>query len=136
MTAETTTDDLHAICPNCVSEESLADEERCCLSCGADLIVVADTYSCELLLDLLRPRAEAAADVALVFDKAMDEAIRRERPMRPPPATIYDLDIAGPAAPRGIGDDANPTGLCLACGGDGALGGRQCPDCSGARWVR
>lgn len=42
-----------AVCPECIAEAALCDEDRCCLTCGADLIVCADRMSADVLLDLL-----------------------------------------------------------------------------------
>lgn len=53
--------------------------------------------------------SEAAPDIGLVFDKALADAILRDRPTLPPPATLRDLIIVGPVTLHGEGDDANPT---------------------------
>lgn len=51
-----------AVCPEC-GPVALCDEDRCCLGCGCDLIVVADAGSADALiyaLDELRSRVDTA----------------------------------------------------------------------------
>lgn len=38
-----------AWCYYCDSEEEFSDGERCCVTCGTDLVVLADRYSLELM---------------------------------------------------------------------------------------
>lgn len=43
--------ELLAVCVECEAEVSRCDEDRCCSTCGTDLIVVADRHSADMLLD-------------------------------------------------------------------------------------
>ena len=40
-----------AVCPDC-GEVTRCDEDRCCVSCGRDLIILADRHSADLLIGL------------------------------------------------------------------------------------
>jgi hypothetical protein len=44
-----------AICPGC-GPVSACDEDRCCLTCGDDIIVAADAHSAEMLIELAKDR--------------------------------------------------------------------------------
>lgn len=52
-----------AWCPSCKAEVTSCDEDRCCESCGADLIVLADRYSLEILEALEPDQVEEVACV-------------------------------------------------------------------------
>lgn len=54
-----THEDIHAVavCTEC-GEVKGCDEDRCCLACGRDLIVLADQHSADLLTELLGRIAE------------------------------------------------------------------------------
>lgn len=47
-----------AVCTTCCTDTSLCDEDRCCLACGTDLIVVADKHSAELLIEFAKEKQE------------------------------------------------------------------------------
>lgn len=47
-----------AVCTTCCAATSLCDEDRCCLACGTDLIVVADKHSAELLIEFAKEKQE------------------------------------------------------------------------------
>ena len=40
-----------AVCVDCGFTTSLCGEDRCCLSCGTDLVVCADKHSAEVLIE-------------------------------------------------------------------------------------
>ena len=42
-----------AVCPVCITRESRCDEDRCCCTCGSDLVVCADESSVSALLGYL-----------------------------------------------------------------------------------
>jgi len=50
-----------AWCPTCKAETDRADEDRCCLTCGTDLVILADRHSAELLAELLEDSAAVKA---------------------------------------------------------------------------
>lgn len=59
LTAEAA--DYVAVCPYCMARVSACDEERCCATCGTDLVVCTDDHGAEMLL--LALNEAAAGDV-------------------------------------------------------------------------
>ena len=51
-----------AWCYYCDSEEEFSDGERCCVTCGTDLVVLADRYSLELMDEVYANWATYMAD--------------------------------------------------------------------------
>lgn len=50
-----------AVCPDC-GEVTRCDEDRCCVSCGRDLIILADRHSADLLIELTGENMGAPAN--------------------------------------------------------------------------
>ena len=60
-----------AVCLSCRSEETVCDEDRCCLTCGSDLAVCKDRWSAEVVLAALEQTAALLDFLADLDDDAL-----------------------------------------------------------------
>lgn len=82
-----------ALCLSC-GEQSRSDEDRCCVTCGRDLIVV-DRASADVLNEARAEREELAKTAQVLLDGLIEAHVRRTDAARwrPPWETREELDL-------------------------------------------
>ena len=60
MSEEETPEERVAVCVACCWEVTWCDEDRCCATCGYDIVVCADRHSAEMLMEQLKEQTDSA----------------------------------------------------------------------------